>query len=126
MPRTKHCPSAAPSRTKRCSCWTKTTSSLLRPTKRERSAFPGTALALGYYADPARTAQAFTQNPLNSSWYERIYRTGDLARYDEAGELYYIGRKDFQIKHMGHRVELGEIEAAAMRCDEVSRGMLHF
>ncbi|WP_455500915.1 amino acid adenylation domain-containing protein, partial [Gemmiger sp.] len=86
----------------------------------------GTALALGYYADPARTAQSFTQNPLNHNWYERIYRTGDLARYDEAGELYYIGRKDFQIKHMGHRVELGEIEAAAMRCDDVSRACCIF
>ena len=86
----------------------------------------GTALALGYYADPARTALAFTQNPLNPNWYERIYRTGDLARYDEAGELYYIGRKDFQIKHMGHRVELGEIEAAAMRCDDVSRACCIF
>lgn len=56
----------------------------------------GTALALGYYADPVRTAQAFTQNPLNTNWYERIYRTGDLARYDESGSLYYIGRRDFQ------------------------------
>lgn len=86
----------------------------------------GTALALGYYADPVRTAQAFTQNPLNSNWYERIYRTGDLARYDENGNLFYIGRKDFQIKHMGHRVELGEIEAAAMRCDDVSRACCIF
>ena len=42
-------------------------------------------------------------------------------RYDESGSLYYIGRRDFQIKHMGHRVELGEIEAAAMRCDAVTR-----
>lgn len=86
----------------------------------------GTALALGYYADPVRTARAFTQNPLNPNWYERIYRTGDLARYDAAGELYYIGRKDFQIKHMGHRVELGEIEAAAMRCDAVTRACCIF
>lgn len=86
----------------------------------------GTALALGYYADPARTAQAFTQNPLNTRWYERIYRTGDLARCDAAGEFYYIGRKDFQIKHMGHRVELGEIEAAAMRCDAVTRACCIF
>ena len=86
----------------------------------------GTALALGYYADPVRTAQAFTQNPLNPNWYERIYRTGDLARYDENGNLFYIGRKDFQIKHMGHRVELGEIEAAAMRCDDVSRACCIF
>ena len=86
----------------------------------------GTALALGYYADPVRTAQAFTQNPLNPNWYERIYRTGDLARYDAAGELYYLGRKDFQVKHMGHRVELGEIEAAAMRCDAVTRACCLF
>ena len=84
------------------------------------------ALALGYYADPVRTAQAFTQNPLNTNWYERIYRTGDLARYDESGSLYYIGRRDFQIKHMGHRVELGEIEAAAMRCDAVTRACCTF
>ena len=86
----------------------------------------GTALALGYYADPVRTAQAFTQNPLNTNWYERVYRTGDLARYDESGSLYYIGRRDFQIKHMGHRVELGEIEAAAMRCDAVTRACCTF
>ena len=86
----------------------------------------GTALALGYFADPVRTAQAFTQNPLNTNWYERIYRTGDLARYDESGSLYYIGRRDFQIKHMGHRVELGEIEAAAMRCDAVTRACCTF
>jgi len=86
----------------------------------------GTALALGYYADPVRTAQAFTQNPLNTNWYERIYRTGDLARYDESGSLYYIGRRDFQIKHMGHRVELGEIEATAMRCDAVTRACCTF
>ena len=79
----------------------------------------GTALALGYYADPVRTAQAFTQNPLNANWYERIYRTGDLARYDESGSLYYIGRRDFQIKHMGHRIELGEIEVAANALPEV-------
>ena len=77
----------------------------------------GTALALGYYADPARTAQAFTQNPLNTRWYERIYRTGDLARCDAAGDFYYIGRKDFQIKHMGYRIELGEIEAAVSACE---------
>ena len=38
----------------------------------------------------------------------------------------YVSRKDFQIKHMGHRVELGEIEAAAMRCDAVTRACCTF
>jgi len=74
----------------------------------------GTGLAYGYYNDPARTAEAFVQNPLNSAYPEIIYRTGDLARYNEYGELVYMGRKDFQIKHMGHRIELGEIETAVL------------
>ncbi len=63
---------------------------------RGRSAFPVRRFALGYHVDPVRTAQAFTQNPLNTNWWrKRIYRTGDLARYDESGSLYYIGRRDF-------------------------------
>ena len=70
-----------------------------------------------------RTAQAFTQNPLNTNWYERIYRTGDLARYDESGSLYYIGRRDFQIKHMGHRIELSEIEVQMTAVPGVERAL---
>lgn len=72
----------------------------------------GTSLALGYYNNPQKTAEAFVQNPLNESYSEVIYRTGDLVRYNEFGELIYVSRKDFQIKHMGHRIELGEIETA--------------
>ncbi len=81
----------------------------------------GTALALGYCNDPERTAAVFCQNPLNLSWPERIYRTGDLARYGQDGLLYFCGRKDHQIKHMGHRIELGEIDAAASAVPGVVR-----
>ena len=42
---------------------------------------------------------------------KRMYRTGDIARESE-GRLYFIGRKDNQIKHMGYRIELEEIESA--------------
>ncbi len=70
----------------------------------------GTALTLGYYNDPVRTAEAFVQNPLNTAYPELIYRTGDIGRRNEKGELVFVSRKDFQIKHMGHRIELGEIE----------------
>lgn len=70
----------------------------------------GTALTLGYYNDPVRTAEAFVQNPLNTAYPELIYRTGDIGRRNEKGELAFVSRKDFQIKHMGHRIELGEIE----------------
>lgn len=81
----------------------------------------GTCLALGYYKNPEKTAEVFVQNPLNNLYYERIYRTGDLGKYDADGLLYYTSRKDFQIKHMGQRIELGDIEVSAMSIEGVSR-----
>lgn len=70
----------------------------------------GSCLALGYVNDPERTRAVFCQNPLNTAWPQTVYRTGDLACYGEDGLLYFRARKDFQIKHMGHRIELQEIE----------------
>lgn len=83
------------------------------PGERGELCIAGGCLALGYYGDPERTAAAFCQSPLQDKWPERIYRTGDLAAYNEAGELVFHGRADTQIKHMGHRIELAEIELAA-------------
>lgn len=80
----------------------------------------GTALTLGYYNAPERTAEVFVQNPLNTKYPELIYRTGDLGRLNERGELMFVSRKDYQIKHMGHRIELGEIEANVNLLDEIS------
>ena len=73
----------------------------------------GTCLTMGYYRMPEKTAECFVQNPLNDAYPELIYRTGDLGRYNDRGELVFVSRKDYQVKHMGHRVELQEIEAAA-------------
>lgn len=81
----------------------------------------GTCVTLGYYNNPEKTAEVFTQNPLNSAYPEVIYRTGDIGKYNEYGELVFVCRKDSQIKHMGHRIELGEIEAAALRRKNISR-----
>ena len=81
----------------------------------------GTALALGYYANPEQNAAHFVQNPLNPYYPERIYRTGDLGRYDENGDLVFSGRKDFQIKYMGHRIELEEIEREMAAQEGVER-----
>lgn len=71
----------------------------------------GTCLTHGYYNNPEKTAEVFTQNPLNPYYPERIYHTGDLGFRNGRGELVFSSRKDYQIKHMGHRIELGEIEA---------------
>ena len=81
----------------------------------------GSCLALGYYGDKVQTDNVFVQNPLNSAFYERIYRTGDLGRYNKSGELMFCGRKDFQIKYKGHRIELEEIERAVNACNDVER-----
>ena len=73
----------------------------------------GSGVALGYWNNPEQTARAFVPDP-RSPWPERMYRTGDLARWGEDGLIYFLGRKDSQIKLKGNRIELGEIEAAAM------------
>ncbi|MCI9124231.1 MAG: amino acid adenylation domain-containing protein [Eubacterium sp.] len=73
----------------------------------------GTGVACGYYNDSVKTKEVFVQNPLHGAYPETVYKTGDIACYNEDGDLVFISRKDHQIKHMGHRVELGEIESNA-------------
>lgn len=68
----------------------------------------GDGLSKGYYNMPELTMQKFTPLPYNKN--EIIYKTGDLAYYDENGNLYHLGRSDFQVKLRGYRIELGEIE----------------
>ncbi len=79
----------------------------------------GTCLSHGYYHNPDKTAEVFTQNPLMPGYPDRIYHTGDLGRRNEQGELIFVSRQDHQVKHMGHRIELGEIEADVALVDGV-------
>jgi len=78
----------------------------------------GACLSLGYYNDRAKTQAVFVQNPL-SDFPDTIYKTGDIGYRDERGMLYFISRRDYQIKHMGYRIELAEIEWVATRCPGV-------
>lgn len=70
----------------------------------------GKELALGYYNNPEATEAAFIEKDIDGRK-EKIYRTGDLG-YRENGLIYFAGRRDFQIKHNGHRIELEEVERA--------------
>lgn len=72
----------------------------------------GPNVGLGYYNDPERTSQSFVQNPLHNRYHDIGYKTGDLVYRDTYGQIHFKGRADFQIKHMGYRIELEEIEAA--------------
>lgn len=79
----------------------------------------GTCVTLGYYHDEEQTRARFTR--LSDGVVDsRMYHTGDIGEYDELGELMFVSRRDFQIKHMGHRIELGDIEAAAMSIPDVT------
>jgi D-alanine--poly(phosphoribitol) ligase subunit 1 len=71
----------------------------------------GPCVGLGYYDDPERTSQSFIQNP-NKRFNQIMYKTGDLVERSENGNLFFRGRLDNQIKHMGYRIELEEVEAA--------------
>ena len=70
----------------------------------------GPQLADGYMNDEEKTRAAF--RPLPEHGEERAYFTGDWVRRDEHGHLYFISRIDFQVKIKGHRLELGEVDAA--------------
>ena len=82
----------------------------------------GTAVTMGYYRQPEKTAGSFVQNPLNKDYPEIIYKTGDLGYYNDRGELMFASRKDYQIKHMGHRIELGEIEGSVNCMEKIAGG----
>jgi amino acid adenylation domain-containing protein len=65
----------------------------------------GPQLSLGYLDDPQETANRFVT--VNGT---RWYKTGDLASRDKDGNIHYLGRMDNQVKILGYRVELEEIE----------------
>jgi amino acid adenylation domain-containing protein len=97
----------------------------------------GPILADGYLNDPAKTANAFIENPAwiykthfrNAPARRRFYRTGDLGRQAMDGSITFMGRADFQVKVRGQRMELGEVrsrvveflpEAADVHVDVIS------
>ncbi|MEI5097688.1 non-ribosomal peptide synthetase [Streptomyces sp. PmtG] len=72
----------------------------------------GPGLARGYFGDDEATARAFKVAQWGPGDLRRTYLSGDLARADADGRLFYVGRRDEQVKVRGYRVELGEVGAA--------------
>jgi len=69
----------------------------------------GACVTRGYLGDAEKTSQAYIQ--LDGS---RAFRTQDLGYVDEAGNLYIVGRMGATVKVAGYRIDLGEVEAAAV------------
>ena len=72
----------------------------------------GVGLALCYLNQSGLTAEKFVADPFSPRPGARLYRTGDRCRWLPDGAIEFLGRQDGQVKIRGHRVELGEIEAA--------------
>lgn len=65
----------------------------------------GPGIAIGY-TDPVLTEQKFVRHPTLG----RLFRTGDAVKRLPGGDFLYLGRRDRQVKILGHRVDLFEVE----------------
>ena len=79
-------------------------------------------LTPGYWRRPDLTEAAFVPTPNGED--ERIYRTGDLGRMLPDGCLLHMGRKDFQVKVRGHRVEVAEIEISLLNLRTIKEAVV--
>lgn len=82
----------------------------------------GPTVTLGYWNQPELTAQVLRPNPLASRQLgepEMVCYSGDLVKTDEDGFLYFVGRRDNQIKSAGFRISPNEVEAALLRSGEL-------
>lgn len=83
----------------------------------------GKGVAMGYLNDSEKTREKFIIHPVTG---EYMYNTGDMGRYWSDGNIEFLGRLDNQIKINGYRVEIGEIEAAVDKLENVSDGKILF
>ncbi len=73
----------------------------------------GPNVGLGYYNNIQKTEEVFINNPTITTYKEIVYQSGDLVKQDPKTKMFlFCGRKDNQIKRMGYRIELEEIENA--------------
>ena len=87
----------------------------LAPDEQGELSIGGMGLARGYWKRPELTAEKFIDHPSLG----RLYRTGDLVHCDAAGQFFYHGRIDSQVKLRGYRIELGEIDSRLAECPGV-------
>lgn len=81
----------------------------------------GPTLAQGYLRRPDLTSQRFVSLPRRG----RGYLTGDLVQLGEDGQLFYVGRRDDELKLSGHRVAPAEVEAALAKHPALRASVVH-
>lgn len=81
----------------------------------------GGGVARGYLNHPELTAERFIPDPFSGERGARLYRSGDLARYLATADLEFLGRRDFQVKLRGYRIELTAVESTLMEHPSVQQ-----
>lgn len=106
--------------------------SLCGPGESSELVHRGALVSLGYWNDPAKTAERFKpvpgQNPALVLTEMAVW-SGDTVRIDEDGFLYFVGRRDEMIKTSGYRVSPTEVEevifATGLVSDAAAVGVAH-
>lgn len=83
----------------------------------------GNQVVNGYFENEQADHDAFFQDP---EMLRSLYKTGDLVKVDEDGDLFYLGRKDAEVKISGYRVNLKEIENVLSGYEAVAQTVVIF
>lgn len=86
----------------------------------------GALVALGYWNDPARTAERFRPAPGQDAalpLQEMAVWSGDVVYKDDDGFLYFVGRRDEMIKSSGYRISPTEVEDVFYKSGLVSEAV---
>lgn len=85
----------------------------------------GVGVAEGYANDKEKTDNSFKKDSFFGNWGGRMYKTGDLGRLMADGNMEFLGRNDNQVKIRGYRVELGEIESALCKINNIKEAIVN-
>ena len=87
----------------------------------------GPNVSSGYIGQNDLTDQRFIQNPFNKKFKDIGYRTGDFVYQEKKNnQLFFVGREDSQVKHMGYRIELNEIEIAINNIKNIKEAVVFY
>lgn len=79
----------------------------------------GIAVGRGYINNTSKTKESFINDPFYTKEDMRLYKTGDMGRWISDGNIEFVGRRDFQVKINGYRIELEEIESKLLQYPQI-------
>ena len=84
-------------------------------------------VGIGYINNKEENIKKFFLNPFKKKYKEKSYLTGDIVYKDkQSNKIYFVGRKDRQIKISGYRIELDEIEEVINSINGVNQSFVNY